>query len=119
MQFTGARTDARNVIARADVVVLSSDWDGLSITALEALSAGTPVVSTPVPGTSALAGVVVTRDFTSEALAAEISALLHDPERRAALGAAGERHVHEHLSETAMVDAYERRYAALAPTILR
>ena len=38
------------VMARADLVAFSSDWEGLSVAALEALAAGTPLVSTPVEG---------------------------------------------------------------------
>jgi glycosyltransferase involved in cell wall biosynthesis len=75
------------------------------------------VVSTPVAGMRGLPGVLVVPDFTPQALAGGIRELLQDPRRRADLGAAGARHVREHLSAAAMVEAYARRYVAIAPTI--
>jgi len=39
VQFTGSRTDAAEIIARAQLLVFSSDSEGLSIAALEALAA--------------------------------------------------------------------------------
>ena len=50
VEFLGARPDARAIIAASDLLVFSSEWEGLSIAALEALAAGVPVVSTPVEG---------------------------------------------------------------------
>ena len=102
------------------LVVPSLWWENSPLAVLEALAAGTPVVSTPVSGMRGLlgggAGVVVD-DFTPEALAAAIRELLHDPARRAAMGAAGAALVRERYSLEAMVAAYEGRYVALAPTI--
>jgi glycosyltransferase involved in cell wall biosynthesis len=115
--MTGARPDARDIIIRADVLVFSSDWEGLSIAALEALAAGTPVVATDVPGMHELlatgAGAVVPLD-DGTALGAEIVALLGDPARRAAMGAVGREVIASQFALDTMVDAYERRYAQLA-----
>ncbi len=118
--FTGAVPDARALIAQADVMVVSSNSEGQSIATLEALAAGTPVVSTPVSGMAGLlgdgAGIVV-GDFTPEALAAAISELVGDRARRTGMGAAGAKLVLERYSADDMVDRYERRYRALTPTI--
>ena len=119
--FTGAVRDAREPIASADLLVVSSDSEGQSIATLEALAAGTPVVSTPVAGMAGLLGGgagVVAADFTPETLAAEVRALVQDPARRTRMGAIGAKLVHDHYSADAMVDAYERRYRALAPTMM-
>ena len=82
--FTGIRGDATTIIARSDLLVFSSTWEGLSIAALEALARGVPVVSTAVEGTRELlsegAGVVVPHD--DEALAAAIVECLGDPAKR-------------------------------------
>jgi glycosyltransferase involved in cell wall biosynthesis len=119
--FTGAVGDARPLIASADVMVVSSNSEGQSIATLEALAAGTPVVSTPVSGMAGLlgggAGIVAT-DFAPETLAAAITELVGDRARRTGMGAAGAKLVRERFSADAMVDAYERRYRALAPTII-
>ncbi|HET6508410.1 MAG TPA: glycosyltransferase [Baekduia sp.] len=113
---TGARADARDLIARADVLVFSSDWEGLSIAALEALSAGTPVLSTDVQGMRELlaggAGEVVPLD-DGRALGDALAALLADPARRAAMGDHGRALAASAFSVDAMVGAYEDRYAAL------
>jgi glycosyltransferase involved in cell wall biosynthesis len=102
------------------VLVMSSDSEGMSIATLEALAAGTPVVSTPTSGMAGLlgggAGIVVP-DFTPEALAAALRDLVADPGRRARMGAAGRTLVSERYSAEVMVAAYEARYRHLAPTI--
>jgi glycosyltransferase involved in cell wall biosynthesis len=115
--MTGARADARDLIARADVLVFSSDWEGLSIAALEGLAAATPVLATDVQGMRELlatgAGAVVPLD-DGAALGAALVALLRDPARRAAMGAAGRQLIATRFALGPMVDAYERRYALLA-----
>ena len=59
------------------MLVVSSDSEGQSIATLEALAAGTPVVSTPVSGMTGLlgggAGTIVA-DFAPETLATAIDA---------------------------------------------
>lgn len=48
--FAGVRTDARAIMGASDAVVLASRSEGLPLTALEALAAGTPLVATAVRG---------------------------------------------------------------------
>ncbi|HVW48645.1 MAG TPA: glycosyltransferase [Solirubrobacterales bacterium] len=113
--FTGIRADARALIARSDVLVFSSVWEGLSIAALEALASGVPVVSTDVEGMRDIllagAGLVVAHD--DEALAAAIVRCLDDPAMRARLGAAGRRIHAEGYSIDRMAADYRRLYETL------
>src|SRR5206468_1725849 len=51
VDLLGYRDDVRGVIAAADVYVNSSISEGISITILEAMAAGLPVVATAVGGT--------------------------------------------------------------------
>lgn len=51
----GAVTDVAPVLAAADVVLGTSDWEGLSLAQLEAIAAGVPVVATDVGGTAEIA----------------------------------------------------------------
>lgn len=118
--FLGPRQDARALIARADLLVVTSDSEGQSIVVLEALSAGTPVVTTPVPGMRELLGSgagIIAPDFAPESLAAAVKKLLADPQRRTRMGQIGAALVRERFSADDMVDAYERRYLDLARTI--
>jgi glycosyltransferase involved in cell wall biosynthesis len=117
VQLTGGRSDAREIMARSDVVVFSSSWEGLSIAALEALAANTPVVSTDVQGMRELltggAGAVVPLD-DGVALGERLLALLRDPDERARMGRAGRALIQSDHSLLGMVDAYESLYESLA-----
>ncbi|WP_224392962.1 glycosyltransferase [Pseudonocardia sp. ICBG1293] len=50
----GPTTDISRFYAAADVVVLPSRWEGLSLSAIEALATGRPVVASAVPGLAEL-----------------------------------------------------------------
>jgi glycosyltransferase involved in cell wall biosynthesis len=117
VHLTGRRSDAREIIARAQVLVFSSEWEGLSIAALEALAAGTPVVSTDVQGMRELlaggAGAIVPLDDGTE-LGRRIAALLADQAERAAMGRAGRELIEHEFSLNDMVESYERLYETLA-----
>jgi glycosyltransferase involved in cell wall biosynthesis len=108
--LTGVRHDVPALLARADLVVFSSDWEGLPLVALEALAAGTPVLSTPVEGMRELPVSIV----PANALATWIVELLADPARRSALGAQGREHVAAHYAVAATLDAYEAVYRELS-----
>jgi glycosyltransferase involved in cell wall biosynthesis len=114
--FTGERADARELIARADVLVCSSDSEGMSIAVLEAMAAGTPVLSTDVQGMRELlaegAGEIVPLD-DGGALGERLAELLLDPKRCSAMGAVGQRSIEAKHSSAAMTGAYERRYRRL------
>lgn len=50
VSFLGDRTDIPELIAASNLVVLPSRWEGLPLTLLEALAAGTPVVANNLGG---------------------------------------------------------------------
>jgi glycosyltransferase involved in cell wall biosynthesis len=117
VRFTGVRSDAREIIARAQIVAFSSDWEGLSVVALEALAAGTPVVSTDVEGMRELfdsgAGALVPLDDGS-ALGGRIAELLQDDAARERMGEIGREEVRRRFSVALMLDSYEALYEELA-----
>ncbi|HXA53412.1 MAG TPA: glycosyltransferase [Solirubrobacteraceae bacterium] len=117
MRFTGRRSDAREIIALAQVLVFSSEWEGLSIAALEALAAGTPVVSTDVEGMRELlssgAGAVVPLD-DGAALGERLLALLRDQPARLAMGRVGRALIAKDYSLQRMISAYVSLYERLA-----
>jgi glycosyltransferase involved in cell wall biosynthesis len=117
VRFLGMRRDARAIMGRSDIVVFSSEWEGMSIAALEAMGSGVPVVSTPTPGMTALlasgAGRIVS-DLRPESLALAIIELLDRPALCALMGAVGRELVAERFSVEAMVERYTEVYAELA-----
>ncbi len=48
--FTGDRTDIPQLLAQSDVAVLSSHFEGLPLTAIEAMAAGRPLIASDVDG---------------------------------------------------------------------
>ncbi len=117
VRFTGARADARQLIARADLLVFSSNWEGLSVAALEALAAGTPVVSTDVAGMRELLGSgagTIVRSWEPRELAAAVVKLLDDETLRSQMADAGRHLVADRFSMRVMEDRYAELYARLA-----
>ncbi|GAA3444395.1 glycosyltransferase [Planomonospora venezuelensis] len=92
--FAGAVGDVRPWYAAADLVVLPSRWEGLPLTALEALASGLAVVASDVPGLSE----VVTRKVgalvppeDAAALARAVAVRLRQPALAREEGEAGVR----------------------------
>ena len=50
VKLLGLRTDVPNILKTADVVVMSSHWEGLSLSNIEGMSAGKPFVASDVNG---------------------------------------------------------------------
>ncbi|MDX2140613.1 MAG: glycosyltransferase family 4 protein [Chloroflexota bacterium] len=100
--YLGYRADAERVMAAADVVVCSSDFESYGMVNVEAMASGKPVVSTRRGGPSETVvhgetGYLVDpRD--DAALAEHVVALLRDPALRARMGAAGRAHVESRFS---------------------
>ena len=114
--FTGVRRDARALMGAADVVVMPSRWEGLPLTALEALASGTPLVATNVRGLRELLAdgedaLLVPEE--PEALATALRRVLDDPELAARLSDAG-RHVEGAGSDEALVAGFLALYERLA-----
>ena len=121
VRFTGVRTDARDVIARSDLLVFSSDWEGFPVVALESLAAGVPLLATPVAGIEELTseGAAETVAPDEGALAACLVELLGDPARlREMSNCARDLHARE-FSVDRMVEEYRRLYAELVPGAAR
>jgi glycosyltransferase involved in cell wall biosynthesis len=91
VRLLGCRDDVPELLAAADVAVLSSRWEARSLLAQEALHAGVPLVATAVGGVPELVGEAaeLVPYGEPEALADAVQRLLEDPLRRAELAAAG------------------------------
>ncbi len=100
--------------------MLPSRRDALSLSALESLAAGTPVVTTGVGGMAEVIedhvnGLVVAPEDPA-ALAAAITELLAEPARREAFAAEGRRRFTEQFSAESMVARIENTYTTLLGT---
>lgn len=73
--FLGTRKNISDYMANADIFALSSAFEGMPITIIEALLSGIPVVSTPVCGAvDAINGKngILSKDFTTESYTAAL-----------------------------------------------
>ena len=91
VRFLGWQSDVGRLYAAADLVVISSDNEGMPVTLIEAAMAGVPGVTTDVGSASEVVvhgstGLVVAPDARD--LAHAIVALLVDDDRRSAMGRA-------------------------------
>lgn len=50
VRLLGLRTDVANILKAADVVVMSSHWEGLSLSNIEGMSVGKPFIASDVKG---------------------------------------------------------------------
>ncbi|HLP65546.1 glycosyltransferase [Flavobacterium sp.] len=80
VQFLGVRTDVLSLLKTADVIVLSSKYEGLSLSCIEGMASGKPFVAADVPGLQEVvknAGVLFPLG-DEKALANEIKKLMED-----------------------------------------
>jgi hypothetical protein len=117
VRFLGVRADVADILRASDVFVLSSRWEGNPMSVMEAMAAGLPVVSTAVGGVPELVREGETgRLVPSEdagALAQAMQALVDDPARRQAMGAAARQHAIAHFDIRHTVRGYEQLYEKL------
>lgn len=80
VHFLGVRTDIPQLLKSADIVVMSSHWEGFGLAAVEGMASGIPVVASDVDGLREVtqgAGVLFEHG-NAEQLAAEIRKLAED-----------------------------------------
>ncbi len=116
LAFAGHRADVRDLLPAFDLYVNCSTYEGVSLTILEAMAAGIPVVASAVGGTpevvvdGATGSLVPARDAT--ALAKAMLGLLENPETRTRFGAAGRLRAEERFDFERMMSMYRRAYGA-------
>ncbi|MGQ3647564.1 glycosyltransferase [Ornithobacterium rhinotracheale] len=54
--FLGKRTDIPNILKSADYIVLSSKYEGLSLSSIEGMASGRPFIASDVPGLKEIVG---------------------------------------------------------------
>lgn len=116
VRFLGFQQNPFRFIAKADVFVLTSTYEGFGNVLIEAMACGTPVIATRSPGTIEIIthgknGLLV--DHSPEDVANAISLLLSDPARRDALRQHGREAV-RHYALPAVAARYDRLFQEFA-----
>lgn len=115
--FAGAFPDAQSLYRDLDAFVLASFAEGTSISVLEAMASGVPVVATAVGGNPDLlangtCGLLVPSG-DSAALADAVIRLLRDADLRVKLADAGRARATSTFSQASMVLTYEGLYRTM------
>ncbi len=104
--FLGSRSDIPALLRTSDVYVTASQWEGLSLSLLEAMDAELAVVSTPAPGNTQVledgAGVIA-RSMDASAMLESVVRVLNDSSFAAALGKCARQRVIDEYSSDRMI----------------
>lgn len=89
VQVLGVREDVPELLGRADIFALASDWEGYPVALLEAMASGLPVVATEVGGVPEIVGDagVLVRAGDARGMSEALQRVASSPELRAELGA--------------------------------
>jgi glycosyltransferase involved in cell wall biosynthesis len=114
IHFMGVRDDVAAILAAVDVFALTSLSEAASLTLLEAMASGLPVVVTAVGGNPEIVrdgidGLLAPRG-DSAAIAAALGRLLDDPQLARALGASGTARVRERFQLDRTIGRYYELY---------
>jgi glycosyltransferase involved in cell wall biosynthesis len=115
VRFWGFQANPWRFIARADVFVLTSRYEGFGNVVIEAMACGTPVVATRSPGTAEIVtdgvnGLLV--DHDAGAVAGAISRLLNDRSLRDRVVARASEDV-RHYALPRVAERYDRLFQEL------
>ena len=106
--FLGFRRDVPELLAALDIFVQPSPREGLSITLLEAMGAGKPVVAADITGNQEVVddglNGVLCQPMSSAALSEAIITLIEDRDRACLLGTEARHKVEERFDERIMLE---------------
>lgn len=114
IQFLGLRRDVTTLLQAADVFVLSSLSEGISVTLLEAMAARLPIIATDVGGNSEVVihehnGLLSPRrDYAS--MAGHMMSMVTRPDLRIAMGLAGRQRYQAKFTRDMMHAGYAAVY---------
>jgi glycosyltransferase involved in cell wall biosynthesis len=117
VRFLGVRQDVARLMAAADVFLLSSLSEGISVTLIEAMATALPIVATDVGGNGEVVrhgqtGLLSPRGEPAP-LADNLLQLLRDSDMRQRFGQAGRRRMLAQFQQEQMHARYQRIYDKL------
>lgn len=115
--FLGYRDDIQNIMSQLDFVVLSSLWEGLPLTPIEAYSVGKPVIGTAVDGTTEIIrngidGYLI-EPRNSVQLAGKMNDLIESPQKRRRMGIEAQKRYQDEFSFDRLSHRYIEFYEGL------
>jgi glycosyltransferase involved in cell wall biosynthesis len=115
VSFLGDRNDVPELLAQSQIFVLSTHYEGLPISILEAMRAGLPIVATNVDGVPEAVregenGLLVPRS-DPVVLAHALAKLIESPELRAKMGEASRRMYETEFGVSRMLSELDMVYA--------
>jgi len=118
VHWLGSRSDVPNVLAAGDVMLMTSLSEAHSVSLLEAMAAGLPIVATAVGGipetvADGVSGLLAPRGDDA-GLATHLVTLLRDEALRHRMGQAGRARVHDRFLRSTMHERYYQIYQRLA-----
>jgi len=118
VQFLGIRADVAEILQAVNVFALTSLCEAASLTILEAMASGLPVVVTDVGGNPEMVrdgidGFLAPRQ-DAQVIAQALRKLLNQPETAQKMGEAGRTRVQQYYSLSRTIDRYHQLYRELA-----
>jgi len=117
VDILGDRKDIPELLAASHIFVLSSNWEGLPISILEAMRAGLPVIATEVGGVNELVKHQVNGYLTSPqdatTLAEYTQRLIDNPRLRVKQGSAGRTRFELNFTVDKMLNRTEQLYQGI------
>jgi glycosyltransferase involved in cell wall biosynthesis len=120
IHFLGQRSDVRQILCTFDMYVQSSLFEGMSVSMLEALAAGLPMVTTRVDGVSDVfpgeKGALFADIHDTAGLGEHIARLANDQALRLELGQSAQAHVRQSYTTDMLHQRYSSLYSEMTGT---
>jgi len=117
IQFLGERNDVTAQLDAADIFVLSTYWEGLPVSILEAMRAGLPVIASDVGGISEMVtdgtNGFLTRVADPQHLGQKLQSLIDQQELRLKMGKASRQRWEQDFSMKECIDKHIDLYSSL------
>ena len=116
VRFLGLRSDVARLIHAADLFVSASHWEGAPVSLLEAMAGGLPCLVTDVGDNARTlegTGIPTVPPEAPDRFAAELDALLSDPERRARIAGTARERIEAEYGTDLWIDRLRDTYRAM------